>query len=76
MFINWFGWLIFSLLALGYVGNWLQSKRCGPHGVFGRCRRCEAEAAAKARAEAETKAEAEHRRKEIEEASTGIWTNR
>ena len=46
-----------------------RSKRCYPHGAFGRCRRCEEEAAArvKAEAEAEARAEAVRQRMEIEE---------
>jgi hypothetical protein len=67
MFIGWVGGLLALLLAYLYISDWIRSKRCGPHGVFGRCRRCEEEGAAKARAEAEAKAEAEHWRKDIEE---------
>ena len=65
--MNQFGWLIVSLLALAYFCNWFHSKRCQAHGVFGRCRRCEEEAAVKAQAEAEARAEAERQRLDIEE---------
>lgn len=44
-----------------------RSKRCYPHGAFGRCRRCEEEAAARVKAEAEARAEAVRQRMEIEE---------
>jgi hypothetical protein len=67
MLISWVGGLLALLLAYFSISDWLRSKRCGPHGVFGRCRRCEEEAAARARAEAEEKAEAEHQRLDIEE---------
>jgi hypothetical protein len=67
MFIGWVGGLLALLLAYLYISDWFCSKRCGPHGVFGRCRRCEEEAAARAKAEAEEKAEAERQRLDIEE---------
>lgn len=63
MFIGWVGGLLALLLTYLSIRDWLRSKWCGPHGVFGRCRRCEEENAArskaKAQAEAEAKAESE-----------------
>jgi len=46
--------------------DYRNARRC-PHGVFGRCRRCEEEAAARVKAAAEARAEAERQRMEIEE---------
>ena len=71
MFIGWAGGLLTILLAYLYIRDWLRSKWCGPHGAFGRCRRCEEENAArskaKAQAEAEAKAESERSRLDIQE---------
>jgi hypothetical protein len=71
MFIGWVGGLLALLLAYLYIRDWLRSKWCGHHGVFGRCRRCEEENAArsraKAQAEAEAKAESERSRLDIQE---------
>lgn len=49
-----------------------RSKRCYPHGVLGRCRRCEEEATARVKAEAEARAQAERRRMKIEETYKNI----
>ena len=61
MFTGWVGGLLALLLTYLYIKDWLRSKWCGPHGVLGRCRRCEEENAtrskSKAQAEAEAKAE-------------------
>jgi ferredoxin-NADP reductase len=65
--MSWLGWLLAFLIAYVLLSDLLRSKRCYPHGVFGRCRRCEEEAAARAKAEAEARAEAERQRVEIEE---------
>jgi hypothetical protein len=71
MFIGWVGGLLALLLAYLYIRDWLRSKWCGHHGVFGQCRRCEEENAArsraKAQAEAEAKAESERSRLDIQE---------
>lgn len=65
--MNWLGWLLALFVAFWFLSDLLGSKRCHSHGVFGRCRRCEAEAAARVKAEAEAAAEAERQRVEIEE---------
>ncbi|HKN72306.1 MAG TPA: hypothetical protein VJX30_14820 [Terriglobales bacterium] len=65
--MNWLGWLLALFIAYWFLSDLFRSKRCYPHGVFGRCRRCEEEAAARVRAEAEARAEAERQRMEIEE---------
>ena len=76
MFIGWVGWLLALLLPYLYIRDWLRSKWCGHHGVFGRCRRCEDENAArskpKAQADAEAKAEAEGQRLDIEETYSNM----
>ena len=76
MFIGWIGGLLALLLAYFYIRDWLRSKWCGHHGVFGRCRRCEDENAArskpKAQADAEAKAEAEGQRLDIEETYSNM----
>jgi hypothetical protein len=66
--MTWLGWLFALFIAYWIQSDLLRSKRCHSHGVFGRCRLCEAEAAAKARTEAEAAAEAERQRMEIKEA--------
>ncbi len=65
--MSWLGWLLVLFIAYWFLSDLFSSKRCYPHGVFGRCRRCEEEAAARVKAEAEARAEAERRRMEIEE---------
>ena len=65
--MSWLGWLLALFIAYGFLSDLFRSKRCYPHGVFGRCRRCEEEAAARVKAKAEAKAEAERQRMEIEE---------
>ena len=60
----WLGWLLVLFVAYWFLSDLLRSKRCHSHGVFGRCRCCEAEAAARVEAEAE----AEHQRMAIEES--------
>src|SRR6185437_16689354 len=65
--MSWLGWLLALLIAYGFLSNLFGSKRCYPHGVFGRCRRCEEEAATRAKAEAEARAQAQRQRIEIEE---------
>ncbi len=65
--MNWLGWLLALFVAYWFLSDLLRSKRCHSHGVFGRCRRCEAEAAVRVKAEAEAAAEAERQRMEIEE---------
>jgi len=65
--MSWLGWLLALFIAYWFLSDLFRSKRCYPHGVFGRCRRCEEEAAARVKAEAEARAEAERRRMEIEE---------
>jgi len=65
--MNWLGWLLALLIAYVLLTDLFRSKRCHRHGVFGRCRRCEEEAAARIKAEAEVRAEAERQRVEIEE---------
>lgn len=65
--MSWLGWLLALLIAYVLLSDLFRSKRCYPHGVFGRCRRCEEEAAARVTAEAEVRAEAERQRVEIEE---------
>jgi hypothetical protein len=62
------GWLFIGLLvASGFLSlrDWFRSKRCQKHGGFGRCRRCDEDAALKSRAEAEERAEAERKRLDI-----------
>lgn len=65
--MSWLGWLFALFIAYWFLSDLLKSKRCYPHGVFGRCRRCEQEAAARVEAQAEAQAEAERQRLEIEE---------
>lgn len=65
--MSWLGWLLALFIAYWLLSDLFRSKRCYPHGVFGRCRRCEEEAAARVKAEAEARAEAERQRMEIEE---------
>jgi hypothetical protein len=65
--MSWLGWLLALFIAYWFLSDLFRSKRCYPHGVFGRCRRCEEEAAARVKAEAEARAEAERQRLEIEE---------
>lgn len=65
--MSWLGWLLAFFIAYWFLSDLLSSKRCRSHGVFGRCRRCEEEAAARVKAEAEARAEAERQRMEIEE---------
>jgi hypothetical protein len=65
--MSWLGWLVALFIAYWFLSDLFRSKRCYPHGVFGRCRRCEEEAAARVKAEAEARAEAERQRMEIEE---------
>ena len=70
--MSWLGWLLASFVAYWFLSDLFGSKRCYPHGVFGRCRRCEQEALAKLKAEAEARAEAERQRLEIEETYENI----
>ena len=56
--MSWLGWLLALFIAYWFLSDLFRSKRCYPHGVFGRCRRCEEEAAARVKAEAEARAEA------------------
>jgi hypothetical protein len=65
--MSWLGWLLALFIAYWFLSDLFRSKRCYPHGVFGRCRCCEEEAAARVKAEAEARAEAERQRMEIEE---------
>ena len=65
--MSWLGWLLAFFIAYWFLGDLLRSKRCRSHRVFGRCLRCEEEAAAKVKAEAEARAEAERQRLEIEQ---------
>jgi uncharacterized membrane protein YccC len=65
--MSWLGWLLALFIAYWLLSDLLRSKRCRSHGVFGRCRRCEEEAAARVKAEAEATAEAERQRMEIED---------
>ena len=65
--MSWLGWLLALLVAYSLLSDLLRSKRCYPHGVFGRCRRCEEEAAARVKAEDEARAEAERQWMEIEQ---------
>jgi hypothetical protein len=65
--MSWLGWLLALLIAYCFLSDLYRSKRCYPHGVFGRCRRCEEEGAARVKPEAEAKAEAERLRIQIEE---------
>lgn len=64
------GLMIIGLLAIGgflSVRDWINSKRCNRHASFGRCKRCEEEAAANLKAIAEEEAETERKRLEIEQ---------
>jgi len=61
--MSWLSWLFALLIAYWFLSDLFRSKRCYPHGVFGRCRRCEQEAVARV----EAQAEAERQRIEIEE---------
>ena len=63
--MSWLGWLVALFIAYWFLSDLLRSKRCRSHGVFGRCRRCEEEAAARVKAEAKARAEAERQRTEI-----------
>lgn len=65
--MSWLGWLLAFSIAYWLLSDLFRSKRCYRHGIFGRCRRCEEEAAARVKAEAEARAEAERQRIEIEE---------
>lgn len=65
--MSWLGWLLVLLIAYWLLSDLFRSKRCHAHGVLGRCRRCEEEAAARGKAEGELRAEAERQRVEIEE---------
>lgn len=65
--MSWLGWLLALFVAYWLLSDLLRSKRCPSHGVFGRCRHCEAEAAARVKAEAEALAEVERQRMEIEQ---------
>ncbi|MFZ0912791.1 MAG: hypothetical protein WBQ76_07950 [Candidatus Korobacteraceae bacterium] len=65
--MSWLGWLLVLFIAYWFLSDLFRSKRCYPHGVFGRCRLCEEEAATRVKAEAEARAEAERQRMEIEE---------
>src|SRR5271157_4931449 len=68
--MSWLGWLLALFIAYWFLSDLFRSKRCYPHGVFGRCRRCEEEAAARVKAEAKARAKArakaERRRLEVE----------
>ena len=70
--MSWLGGLLALFVAYWFLSDLFGSKRCYPHGVFGRCRRCEQEALAKLKAEAEARAEAERQRLEIEETYENI----
>ncbi len=65
--MSWLGWLLALFAAYWFLSDLLRSKRCRSHGVFGRCRHCEEEAAARVKARAEARAKAERQRMEIEE---------
>ncbi len=65
--MSWLGWLLALFIGYWFLCDLFKSKRCYPHGVFGRCRRCEEEAAARVKAEAEARAVAERQRMEIED---------
>jgi len=65
--MNWLGWLLALFVAYWFLSDLFRSKRCYPHGVVGRCRRCEEEAAARVKAEDKARAEAERQRIEIEQ---------
>ncbi len=65
--MSWLGWLLALFIAYWFLNDLFRSKRCYPHGIFGRCRRCEEEATERVKAEAEARAEAERQRMEIEE---------
>ena len=73
--MSWLGWLLVLFIAYWFLSDLFRSKRCYPHGVFGRCRLCEEEAATRVKAEAEARAEAERQRMEIEETE-GEGTSR
>ena len=70
--MSWPGWLLALFAVYWFLGDLFESKRCYPHGVFGRCRRCKQEALAKLKAEAEARAEAERQRLEIKETYRSI----
>jgi hypothetical protein len=65
--MSWLVWLLVLFIAYWFLSELFRSKRCYPHGVFGRCLRCEAEAEARVKAKAKARAEAERQRMEIEE---------
>jgi len=65
--MSWLGWLLALFIAYWFLSDLFRLKRCYPHGAFGRCRRCEEEAAARVKAEAEARAKAVRQRMEIEE---------
>ena len=65
--MNWLGWLLALIIVYGFLSDLFRTRLCYPHGVFGRCRRCEEEAVATAKAKAEAEAEAQRQRTEIEE---------
>jgi len=48
--MSWLGWLLALFIACWFLSDLFRSKRCYPHEVFGRCRRCEEEAAARVKA--------------------------
>ena len=64
--MSWLGWLLVLFIACWFLSDFIRSNRCYPHGVFGRCRRCEEEAAARVKTEAKARAKAERRRLEVE----------
>src|ERR1017187_7005126 len=70
--MSWLGWLLVLFIAYAFLSDLFRSKRCYPHGVFGRCRRCEEEAAVRLKAEAEEGAEDERERLEIEDAEKNM----
>jgi hypothetical protein len=74
--VSTFGWLIVAFLVVADASNWSRLRKCGPHGVFGRCRQCEQDAAEKSKAEAAVKAEADARRRDIEDTYRGMDESR
>ena len=66
--MSWLGWVLAMFIAYWFLSDLFRWKRCLPHGVFGRCRRCEEEATARVKAGAKARAEAKRQRMEIEEA--------
>lgn len=70
--MSWFVWLFLLYIAYELIGALLDSKRCDPHRVLGRCRLCEQETATRLRAQAVAGAEAQRRQAEINETYKSI----